>query len=64
MNNLFFMGVSRGLVWNILRGRVPPSAARRGRYLERGDLETLSQMGRYPHGNYAEHQGPAFLPGD
>ena len=25
-------------------------------------METLSQMGRYPHGDHAEHQGPAFLP--
>ncbi len=37
-------------------------AAGRGWFLERGDLETLSQMGRYPHGDHAEHQGPAFLP--
>ena len=33
----------------------PPSAARRGWFLERRDLETLSQMGRYPHGDHAEH---------
>ena len=36
-----------GQIHLVLRGRVPPSAAGRGWFLERGDLETLSQMGRF-----------------
>lgn len=32
--------------------------------LERGNLETLSEMGRHPHRDHPKYQGPAGLPRD